>query len=65
MGPSKCLYSVSTTPQMDDYDDIQIEEFSYFDFVEEMNENLFDDDEVKDTKKSFNFDSYLNSNIDY
>ena len=50
---------------MDDYDDIQIEEFSHFDFVEEMNENLVDDDEVKDTKKSFNFDSYLNSNIDY
>lgn len=51
---------------MDDYDDIQIEEFSHFDFVEEMNENLADDDdEVKDTKKSFNFDSYLNSNIDY
>ena len=49
---------------MDDYDDIQIEEFSHFDFVEEMNENLVDD-EVKDTKKSFNFDSYLNSNIDY
>ena len=50
---------------MDDYDDIQIEEFSHFDCVEEMNENLVDDDEVKDTKKSFNFDSYLNSNIDY
>ena len=50
---------------MDDYDDIQIEEFSHFDFVEEMSENLADDDEVKDKKKSFNFDSYLNSNIDY
>ena len=50
---------------MDDYDDLQVEEFSHFDFVEEMNENLADDDEVKDTKKSFNFDSYLNSNIDY
>ena len=50
---------------MDDYDDLQVEEFSNFDFVEEMNENLADDDEVKDTKKSFDFDSYLNSNIDY
>ena len=50
---------------MDDYDDIQIEEFSHFDFVEEMSENLADDDEVKDMKKSFDFDSYLNSNIDY
>jgi hypothetical protein len=33
---------------MDDYDDIQIEEFSYFDFVEEMSENLADDDEPLD-----------------
>lgn len=49
---------------MDDYDDLQVEEFSNFDFVEEMNENLFYD-EVKDKKKSFNFDSYLNSNTDY
>jgi hypothetical protein len=50
---------------MDHYDDIQVEEFSYFDFVEEMSEDLADDDEVKDKKKSFDFDSYLNSNIDY
>jgi hypothetical protein len=50
---------------MDDYDDIQIEEFSYFDFVEEMSENLAADDEAKAKKKSFDFDSYLNSNIDY
>ena len=50
---------------MDDYDDLQVEEVSYFDFVEEMNKNLADDDEIKDKKKSFNFDSYLNSNIDY
>jgi hypothetical protein len=49
---------------MDDFDDLSIEEFSTFDFVEEMNENLADDEE-KDKKKSFNFDSYLNSNIDY
>jgi hypothetical protein len=30
-----------------------------------MSEDLADDDEVKDKKKSFDFDSYLNSNIDY
>ena len=45
---------------MNDYDDIQIEEFSHFDFVEEMSENLADDD--KDNKT---FNSFLNSNIDY
>jgi len=49
---------------MNDYDDLQVEEFSHFDFVEEMSEDLADD-EVKDKKKSFDFDSYLNSNIDY
>jgi hypothetical protein len=42
-----------------------LKKFSYFDFVEEMSENLADDDEIKDKKKSFDFDSYLNSNIDY
>jgi len=45
---------------MDDYDDIQIEEFSHFDFGEEMNEGLFDDDNDEKT-----FNSYLNSNTDY
>ena len=45
---------------MDHFDDIQIEEFSSFDFVEEMNECLFDDD--KDDKT---FNSFLNSNTDY
>ena len=45
---------------MDDYDDLQVEEFSNFDFVEEMNENLFDDDDKED--KTFN--SFLNSNTD-
>ena len=44
---------------MDDYDDIQIEEFSHFDFVEEMNEGLFDEDEDDKT-----FNSFLNSNND-
>ena len=33
---------------MDDFDDLSIEEFSTFDFVEEMNGNLADDEE-KDT----------------
>jgi len=46
---------------MDDFDDLSVEEFSTFDFVEEMNEGLFDEEE--DTKKTF--DTYLNSNIDY
>jgi len=46
---------------MDDFDDLSVEEFSTFDFVEEMNENLFDEEE--DNKKSF--DTYLNSTTDY
>jgi hypothetical protein len=45
---------------MDDYDDLQVEEFCNFDFVEEMNVGLFDDD--KDNKT---FNSFLNSNTDY
>jgi hypothetical protein len=46
---------------MDHFDDVQVEEFSSFDFVEEMNEGLFDEEENND--KSFN--SFLNSNYDY
>ena len=46
---------------MNDFDDLSVEEFSTFDFVEEMNENLFDEEE--DNKKSF--DTYLNSTTDY
>jgi hypothetical protein len=46
---------------MDHFDDVQIEEFSSFDFVEEMNEGLFDEDDNND--KTFN--SFLNSNTDY
>ena len=42
---------------MDDFDDLSIEDFSTFDFVQE----LFEEEE--DNKKSF--DTYLNSNIDY
>jgi hypothetical protein len=45
---------------MDYYDDIQIEEFSNQDFVEEICEELFDENE--DEKL---FSSYLNSNYDY
>lgn len=45
---------------MDCFDDLQIEEFSSFDFVEEVTEDLFEEEE---NDKSFN--SYLNSNIDY
>lgn len=44
---------------MDCFDDLQIEEFSSFDFVEEMSEDLFDEEE--DTKS---FQAFLNSNID-
>jgi len=45
---------------MDSFDDIQIEDFSSFDFVEEMNEGLFDNEE---DEKSFN--AFLNSNFDF
>ena len=45
---------------MDCFDDIQIEDFSSFDLVEEMNEGLFDE---KDDDKSFN--AFLNSNWDF
>jgi hypothetical protein len=58
---AKCPYNVSTQTQMDDFDDLSVEEFSTFDFVEEMNEGLFEEEE--DNKKSF--DTYLNSNYDY
>lgn len=44
---------------MDCFDDLQVEEFSSFDFVEEMNEPLFD--EVDDDKS---FQAFLNSNTD-
>ena len=44
---------------MDHYDDIQVEEFSFFDFVEEMNQGLFDEDEDDKT-----FNSFINSNND-
>jgi hypothetical protein len=45
---------------MDSFDDIQIEDFSSFDFVEEMNEGIFDE---KDDEKSFQ--AFLNSNWDF
>lgn len=45
---------------MDCFDDLQIEEFSSFDFVEEVTEDLFEEEE--DNKS---FDAYLKSNIDY
>jgi hypothetical protein len=44
---------------MDDYDDLQVEEVCNFDFVEEMNQGLFDEDEDDKT-----FNSFLNSNND-
>lgn len=45
---------------MDRFDDLQIEEFSSFDFVEEINEGLFDEE---DDDKSF--DAFLKSNWDF
>ena len=44
---------------MDAFDDLQVEELQFFDFVENE-ECLFDED--KDSKS---FDKYLNSNYDY
>ena len=46
---------------MNEFDDIQIEEISGFDFAEACFDGLFADDE--DDSQSFN--SFLNSNIDY
>jgi hypothetical protein len=43
---------------MDTFDDIQIEEFSHFDFVEEMNESIEQDEK-------FDVNDYINSNYDY
>lgn len=60
MDPLKCPYSVSNRPSMDSFDDIQIEDFSSFDFVEEMNEGIFDSE---DDEKTFN--AFLNSNWDF
>ena len=45
---------------MDSFDDIQVEDFSSFDLVEEMNEGLF---EEENDDKSFN--AFLNSNWDF
>ena len=50
---------------MDRFDDIQIEEFSSFDFVEEMNEGLFDEDEEGEHPYKFNLNEYINGNYDY
>lgn len=55
-----CIINVSDKRTMDSFDDIQIEEFSSFDFVEEMNEGLF---EEENDDKSFN--AFLNSNWDF
>jgi hypothetical protein len=45
---------------MDGFDDIQVEDFTSFDLVEEMNEGLFEEDD--DTKT---FNAFLNSNWDF
>ena len=43
---------------MDDFDDLSIEEFSHFDFVEEMTECI-------DAEEKFNLNDYLAGNYDY
>jgi len=43
---------------MDDFDDLSIEEFSNFDFIEELNESI-------DGEEKFNLNDYINGNIDY
>jgi len=43
---------------MDDFDDLSIEDSSSFDFVEEMNESIEQDEK-------FDVNDYLSSNIDY
>jgi len=45
---------------MNCFDDIQVEDLSSFDFVEELNDGLFD--EVDDDKS---FQAFLNSNWDF
>jgi len=56
----KCCSIVSNLPSMESFDDIQIEDFSSFDFVEEMNEGIFDEEDDEKT-----FDAFLNSNFDF
>jgi hypothetical protein len=59
--PLKCSIIVTTTTkQMDWFDDNQVEEFYPADFVEELNEELFDEDTDNKT-----FQKLLNSNYDY
>jgi hypothetical protein len=43
---------------MDHFDDIQIEEFSNYDFIEELNESI-------DAEEKFNVNDYINGNYDY
>jgi hypothetical protein len=43
---------------MDSFDDLSIEEFSNFDFIEELNESI-------DTEEKFNLNDYINGNYDY
>lgn len=47
---------------MDPFDDLQIEESSYFDFVEELNEGDFYDDELMEDRQ---FNSFLSNNFDF
>lgn len=46
---------------MDCFDDLQIEEFSSFDFAEEITSDLFEDEEPDDKT----LQQLLNSNVDF
>lgn len=59
MGPIKCSSNVSNPLKMDWYDDIQIEELTNFEFIE--NDLI----ELIEEQNEFNMNEYLNSNIDY
>lgn len=51
---------------MDCFDDIQIEEFSTFDFVDDLNECFLDDGDDYNPKGSkFDLNDYINGNYDY
>jgi len=59
----KCPIGVGTRhlSKMDWFDDVQIEEISAQDFVEEISEDLFAEEE----EDAEFFKKYLNSNFDY
>ena len=58
IGPLKVSLQCKQQTKMDDFDDLSIEEFSHFDFVEEMTECI-------DAEEKFNVNDYINGNYDY